>query len=226
MSLPRLLPQQLALLAAGSRAAGVRWLSTVIPPNSPPKQEPGFFRQPPPVIGALDPPTVDRGTWLQKGKQKLRDMTDYDKAFLAHANQRRHLVEEATKSYFADAHEMRKHNGKMYQASPKLIKTEKAGYMPDFKGTLLNKQSVHTTDLLVNKISLMSFVYAKFGEGHVSSFVDPFLSKFKDTKDVQIVELNVQENLLKQLVLKAFVPSIRRNLPEERELRSSSQRHH
>ena len=41
---------------------------------------------------------------------------------------------------------------------------QKAGYMPDFEGTNLQKQSIHTTDLLAGKISLMSFVYAKYGE--------------------------------------------------------------
>lgn len=36
--------------------------------------------------------------------------------------------------------------------------------MPDFEGTNLQKKPIHTTDLLAGKISLMSFVYAKYGE--------------------------------------------------------------
>ncbi|CDS04784.1 hypothetical protein LRAMOSA07314 [Lichtheimia ramosa] len=173
-------------------------------------------RQPPTVLGVREAPIVDRAGWFERKKQKLRDLTDYEKAFAAHAAERRHLVEEATKSYFADAHEMRQHGGKMYIASDKLIKAEKAGYMPDFEGTNLQKKPIHTTDLLAGKISLMSFVYAKYGESHVNSFVDPFLKHFGNNPDVQLVEVNVQENLLKQWLLKAFVPSIRKNLPEER----------
>jgi ATPase complex subunit ATP10 len=127
-------------------------------------------------------------------------------------------VEEATKSYFADVHgkrttcphtlslsffltglpfsfclyiEMRKHGGKMYYASNKLTKPEKAGYMPDFEGSNVNREKVHTTEKLLGKISLMSFVYAKYGEPHVNSFVEPFLAKFKGTDGVQCIEVSM-----------------------------------
>lgn len=36
--------------------------------------------------------------------------------------------------------------------------------MPDFEGLNLSKEKLHTTDLLRGKVSLMSFVYAKYGE--------------------------------------------------------------
>ncbi|KAI9496036.1 ATPase assembly factor ATP10 [Zychaea mexicana] len=181
-----------------------------------PEASPVDFRQPPAVLGLREAPNVDRHGWIDRKKQKLRDLVNYEKAFAAHAAERRHLVEEATKSYFSDAHEMRKHGGKMYHASDKLIKADRAGYMPDFEGVNLNKQPVHTTDLLAGKVSLMSFVYAKYGEAHVNSYVEPFLKHFKDNQKVQLVEVNVQENLMKQWLLKAFIPSIRKNLPEER----------
>ncbi|KAI8328243.1 ATP10 protein-domain-containing protein [Chlamydoabsidia padenii] len=190
-------------------------LYSTSPPEAPPPLL-GQFREAPSILGARDPPVVDKNSWLQRKKQKLRDFTDYEKAFAAHAAERRHLVEEATKSYFADVHEMRKHGGKMYYASNKLTQPEKAGYMPDFEGSNVNREKVHTTDKLLGKISLMSFVYAKYGEPHVNSFVDPFLAKYKHTDGIQCIELNVQENVLKQLVLKAFIPSIRKNLPDNR----------
>ncbi|CAO3636253.1 unnamed protein product [Cunninghamella blakesleeana] len=176
----------------------------------------GKFREAPDIIGLREPPVVDKNSWLQRKKQKLRDFTDYEKAFAAHAAERKHLVEEATKSYFADVHEMRQHGGKMYYAKNTLVPADKAGYMPDFEGSDVHKKTIHTTDALLGKITLMSFVYAKYGETHVNSFINPFLAKFKDTDSVQTFELNVQENLLKQLVLKAYVSSIRKNLPEER----------
>ncbi|ORX56849.1 hypothetical protein DM01DRAFT_1334406 [Hesseltinella vesiculosa] len=176
----------------------------------------GKFRDTPAILGLREPPVVDKQTWLQRKKQKLQDFTDYEKAFAAHAAERRHLVEEATKSYFADAHEMRKHGGKMYYAPSQLTQPDKSGYMPDFEGSDLLRQTTHTTEKLVNNITLMSFVYAKFGENHVNSFIDPFLEKFKDVEGVQTLEVNVQENYLKQFILKAFVPSIRKSLTEER----------
>ncbi|KAI8879447.1 hypothetical protein K501DRAFT_226590 [Backusella circina FSU 941] len=190
-----------------------RFLATEAP-TKPEKY--GTFRQAPSGIGAREPPVVDHQNWFQRKKQKLRDFTDYEKAFAAHAAERRHLVQEATKSYFADVHEMRQHGGKMYYAPTQLYKADKTGFMPDFEGKDLNGNKLHTTEKMVGKITLMSFVYAKYGEPHVDTFIKPFLEKYKDSKDIQVVEVNVQENLMKQWLLKAFVPSIRKNLADNR----------
>ncbi|KAI9486010.1 MAG: ATP10 protein-domain-containing protein [Benjaminiella poitrasii] len=176
----------------------------------------GAFRNPPEVLGMKDPPVVDHYNWVQRKKQKLRDFVDYEKAFAAHAAERKYLIEEATKSYFADVHEMRKHGGKMYFASSQLIKPEKAGYMPNFEAQTLLKQKINTTEKLVGKTTLMTFVSASFGTPHVDSFVKPFLEKYNGSKNIQVVEVNVQENMLKQLLLKVFIPSLRRKLPQER----------
>jgi len=173
--------------------------------------------QPPTVLGVKERPIPDRNSWVGRQKQKLQDLTNYEKAFASHAEERRYLVAEATKSYFADAHEMRQHGGKLYEASNKLIRAEKALYMPDFEGLKFNKEQVHTTDLLQGKISLMSFVLAQYAEQHANSFINPFLNEFKGRKDIQLVELNVQENLLKQYLMKALVGTIRKNTPLERQ---------
>ncbi|KAF1806262.1 ATP10 protein-domain-containing protein [Mucor lusitanicus] len=217
----RLLASNLAILNRQSiRAIAIqqRCLSTDQKPaqEQPAPEKYGKFRSPPTSLGVSEPPVVDHNNWLQRKKQKLRDFVDYEKAFAAHAAERRYLVEEATKSYFADVHEMRQHGGKMYFASSQLVKPEKAGYMPNFEAQDLSRQKINTTEKLVGKTTLMTFVYAKFGEPHVNTFIKPFLEKYKDQKDIQVVEVNVQENMLKQLLLKAFVPSIRKNLPAER----------
>ncbi|KAI8359127.1 ATPase assembly factor ATP10, partial [Choanephora cucurbitarum] len=194
-------------------------LLTTATPDQPQETKPekyGTFRSAPTIVGVRDPPVVDHNTWLQRNKQKLRDFVDYEKAFAAHAAERRHLVEEATRSYFADVHEMRQHGGKMYFANTQLVKPEKAGYMPNFEVQTLSRQKINTTEKLLGKITLMTFVYAKFGEPHAESFIKPFLEKYKGHQEIQLLEVNVQENMLKQLLLKAFVPSIRKNLAPER----------
>lgn len=48
-------------------------------------------RQPPTVLGVREAPIIDRSGWFERKKQKLRDLTDYEKAFAAHAAERRHL---------------------------------------------------------------------------------------------------------------------------------------
>ncbi|GAA5802254.1 ATPase assembly factor ATP10 [Helicostylum pulchrum] len=211
------LVQQHTVKAFASKA---RYLTTNTKETEPaqgPPPEYGKFRAPATSFGVLDPPVVDHNNWLKRKQQKLKDFVDYEKAFAAHASERRHLVEEATKSYFADVHEMRKHGGKMYYANTQLIKPEKAGYMPNFEAQDLSRKKINTTEKLVGKITLMTFVYAKFGEPHVESFIQPFLKKYSNTtQDIQLVEVNVQENMLKQLLLKAFVPLIRKNTSAER----------
>lgn len=51
----------------------------------------GAFREAPRGLGLVDPPEVSHGTWIQKKKQKLRDLGDYEKAFAAHAAERQYL---------------------------------------------------------------------------------------------------------------------------------------
>jgi ATPase complex subunit ATP10 len=59
---------------------------------------------------------------------------------------------------------MREHGGKMYYAPTQLYKADKTGFMPDFEGKDLKGNNIHTTEKMVGKITLMSFVYAKYGE--------------------------------------------------------------
>lgn len=89
-------------------------------------------------------------------------------------------VEEATKSYFHDINgnrdanvykrktnsrntEMKEHGGKMYYASTQLMKPEMTGYMPDFEVQDLSKNKIHTTDKLLDKISLVTISLTQFG---------------------------------------------------------------
>lgn len=51
----------------------------------------GTFRTPAAALGVLDPPVVDHNNWIKRKQQKLRDFVDYEKAFAAHAAERRHL---------------------------------------------------------------------------------------------------------------------------------------
>lgn len=55
------------------------------------EQEQKPFREPPVVLGLREPPIVDKSGWLERKSRKLKDLTDYDKAFAAHAANRRYL---------------------------------------------------------------------------------------------------------------------------------------
>lgn len=71
-----------------------RHLSSAPPTADPQLAKPeqyGTFRSPAEVLGVRDPPVVDHNNWLKRKQQKLRDFVDYEKAFAAHAAERRHL---------------------------------------------------------------------------------------------------------------------------------------
>lgn len=71
-----------------------RFLTTQAPEQATPEKTPekyGAFRNPPTSLGVKDPPVVDHNTWLQRKKQNFKDLTNYEKAFAAHAEERRYL---------------------------------------------------------------------------------------------------------------------------------------
>lgn len=59
--------------------------------EQPKPEQYGVFRSPAASLGVNDPPVVDHNNWLKRKQQKLRDFVDYEKAFAAHASERRHL---------------------------------------------------------------------------------------------------------------------------------------
>lgn len=90
----RLLASNLAAINRQSiRAIAVqqRCLSTDQTQQQPAPEKYGKFRSPPTSLGVNEPPVVDHNNWLQRKKQKLRDFVDYEKAFAAHAAERRYL---------------------------------------------------------------------------------------------------------------------------------------
>jgi hypothetical protein len=65
--------------------------STPTPKNEPKATEDAPKRQPPSVLGIKERPIPDRKSWVGRQKQKLQDLTDYDKAFASHVEERRYL---------------------------------------------------------------------------------------------------------------------------------------
>ncbi|KAI8908872.1 ATP10 protein-domain-containing protein [Powellomyces hirtus] len=65
------------------------------------------------------------------------------------------------------------------------------------------------------KASLVTFMFSAFGEGHVNSYTQRFLDEFKGVNDVQLVQMNVAENLLKAPVLRVLTRFVRRKVPKE-----------
>jgi ATPase complex subunit ATP10 len=69
-----------------------------------------------------------------------------------------------------------------------------------------------------NKATLVCFIFNQFGEKHVKSFIDPFLSEFKDNKDIKVIEININEQLVKAPVMKLVTPYIRWKQSKEQQV--------
>ncbi|KAF9010000.1 ATP10 protein-domain-containing protein [Cyathus striatus] len=131
----------------------------------------------------------ERPTTLVKTMtQKMKDLMDRDTRIA----QRRHLVKEASKGYFHDLNMTRKHGGKTWIAPKVLIREDKALYLPNIAGiSLKDDEKKNTTELCYGRISVISML------------------------GTRISEINVQENLLKSLLVSMFLRSLRRTIPVE-----------
>jgi ATPase complex subunit ATP10 len=112
------------------------------------------------------------------------------------------------------------HKGKSFLAPPGLFKAEKALYFPNFYGQTLLKDQLHrdTTPLLEDKISVVSVFSSAWAENQVATFAsqknNPELHEVVKRSGglAQIVQINVEENALKAMIVRLFMPSLRKRL--------------
>lgn len=115
------------------------------------------------------------------------------------------------------------HKGKSFLAPPGLFKGEKALYFPNFYGQTLLKDKLHrdTTTLLEDKISVVSVFSSAWAENQAATFAseknNPQLHEIVKNSGglAQIVRINVEENALKAMIVKFFMPGLRKKLGNE-----------
>ena len=117
-------------------------------------------------------------------------------------------------------------------APPLTIFLQAALYFPDIIGKTLDKGApAHTTHLCQGKISVISMLSTKISEvsrtstplfqflrlGHLqvqtASLVNPTNEVFLSNPNYRFVQINLQENLLKSLLVSMFLSSLRRTVP-------------
>jgi mitochondrial ATPase complex subunit ATP10 len=115
---------------------------------------------------------------------------------------------------------MRHHKGKSFLAPPRLFKSDKALYFPNLYGQTLIKKSTprDTTPVLEGKVSVVSVFSSAWAERQVASFVaeknNPELHQVvKGSGGVaQMVQINIEENAMKAMLIRLFMPSLRRRI--------------
>lgn len=131
-------------------------------------------------------------------------------------------AKEFSKPYFRDWTKTRHHKGKTFLSNLRLIKSDKALYFPNLFGRTLHRSNPlqHTTPVFQGHLSVVSIFSSLWAERQTASFVglkdNPLLHQIIQGSDgsAQRVEINAEDNWLKALLIRAFMGSLRRKLPE------------
>ncbi|KAF2654396.1 hypothetical protein K491DRAFT_693927 [Lophiostoma macrostomum CBS 122681] len=122
---------------------------------------------------------------------------------------RQDLMEEWNQNYFRDFKNIRKYRrGKVFMANPKIFRKEAALYFPNFRGITLANNEADTTPIVKGKVSVVNVYSSDWGLTQAQSFtgakVNPELRELLEkNKDVaQMIDINIEENPLKGIVLK------------------------
>jgi len=159
-------------------------------------------------LGVRERPTSEPKTWEQKREELLDQKKRMQK--------RRVLVKEATKGYFTDLNATRRHGGKTWIAPKVMIREDKALYFPDIAGTTLSSRpNMHTTSLCVGKVSIIAMLSTRMSELQTANFITPTHTQYSSNPLYQFIQVNLQENLLKSLLVSMFSSSIRKSVPQE-----------
>jgi len=96
-----------------------------------------------------------------------------------------------------------------------MIQKGAALYFPDIVGnTLKDGKPAHTTHLCQGKVSVISMLSTKISEVQTASLVDPTNEAFLHNPNYQFIQINLQENPLKSILVSLFLKSLRRTVPE------------
>lgn len=121
---------------------------------------------------------------------------------------------------------MQYHEGKSFLANPRIFRSDRALFFPNFVGSTLLPgaagRAPHSTTLaLLNRVSLVSVYSSEWARRQSASFTSPdanpalrdLLARNKGV--AQQVEVNVEPNVLRAWVLYAFKGKLRREREEE-----------
>ncbi|SJL11356.1 related to ATP10-F1F0 ATPase complex assembly protein [Armillaria ostoyae] len=158
-------------------------------------------------LGVRHRPTTSR----LNTKERLKGYLDADKVMA----ERELLVKEASKGYFHDLNRTRRHGGKTWLAPKSLIREDQALYFPDIQGKNLKGSNQHTTDLCIGRITVLAVITTRISEFHIKGFSESTNNRYLSNPLYQFVQINLQENLLKSLLVNLFANSLRSVIPLE-----------
>ncbi|KAI4106520.1 MAG: hypothetical protein LQ339_002980 [Xanthoria mediterranea] len=181
-------------------------------------------------LGVLSPPQPGENSGIdpRPWRQRRDDLFDYNK----HLVRRKELTKQAAKPYFRDWSRTQYHNGKSFLSPARIFRADKSLYFPNMVGSTLaspSAPSAHTTSVLHDRISIVSVYSGRWAELQTQSFTNtknnPDLAALLQRHDeegtpdgsamLQKVEINVEPDWMKALIVRIFMGGIRKQRQEE-----------
>ncbi len=125
--------------------------------------------------------------------------------------------------YFRDISKMRHHKGKSFLANSKLFRADAALFFPNLQGKTLasTREAQDTTPVLRGKVSVVGIYSSAWAEQQVETFLgvkqNPDLHQILQANGTvaQQVEINVEQNWFKALLVRLFFRRLRRLKPQK-----------
>ncbi|KAL8926461.1 MAG: hypothetical protein Q9172_001764 [Xanthocarpia lactea] len=177
-------------------------------------------------IGTLYPPKPGENSGIdpRPWRERRDDLFDYNK----HLVRRKELTEQAAKPYFRDWTRTQYHKGKSFISPARIFRADKSLYFPNLVGSTLASPSTSsdTTSVLRDRISIVSVYSGRWAEVQTQSFTDgeknpPLVAlleqgmRQKEGPLLQKVEINVEPDWMKALIVRTFMSGIRKQRVEE-----------
>ncbi|OAP60632.1 hypothetical protein AYL99_05634 [Fonsecaea erecta] len=157
-------------------------------------------------------------------RERHEDFTSYEKAL----ERRRVYLRTFFRPYFQEWRRVDHFKGKSFVSNPRLFKREKALYFPNIWGRTLAAEGDgpqggrDTTPILMGKVSVIAMQSGHWAEEQVDTFIslksNPELNKMMEESNgrLQRVDINLQGDWVRALLVKMFSKRLRQTIPEER----------